>query len=340
MMQFGDSSKDGSISGMDLCVTVPMPRSLPELQHAAAQNFGHSGCLRLFLHGKTLLYHPAQMNQILDQDIIIVRKTDIHRPVTTPGTPRAISTHQADFTKPAYRRPTTAAGADNESCLTERSRGVPMEGMSRYAMDYVKHPYAAPTPFKPPNAFEMHDEPTGTTTYSREFPWREAAVQKACTNDRALRESSLSAETMGKPLDGTSSYRIDYPRRPYERPEELAMDPLGLRKSSVGPPEGTPFAAVSTYNCDFKKLGIGKQKSCRPKNTNTYMNEPFQGTSEYRREYLERSINDRSMMVQLAQEAFEGLAATALRKMADEAVRTGKIPQPEVPLQSEVEVFP
>merc|ERR1711959_785845 len=76
MLTLGGSSK------LERVVPVPMPKSLPELQHAAAQNFGHSGCRRLYHHGHKLLYHPAQMNEVQDQDIIVIRKSEIHRPVT------------------------------------------------------------------------------------------------------------------------------------------------------------------------------------------------------------------------------------------------------------------
>lgn len=332
MLRFGGSAT------LDRVVSVPMPKSLPELQHAAAQNFGHSGLLRLYLHGTTLLYHPAQMQQVQDQDIIIVRKADIHRPVTQAGTPRALSTHQADFIRHPLKRPTTAAGADYESSLTDRTKNAPLDGMSRYALDYVQHPYARPEPYQPPNALELHTEPLGKTTYSQEFPWREHAVRKAAGNDRALRESSLSAESKGHPFKGDTSYKIDYPRRPYAAPSELAMSPLCLRQSSVGPTTNE-FSATSTYTSDFQKLGPGRQRSCKPKGDLSSRSDPFDGSSEYRREYLEPCRKDRNMWVQLAREAFEGQTAEGLRKLAEEAMRDGGTGDIEVPPGTEMMAF-
>merc|ERR1712159_561036 len=58
---------------------------------------------------------------------------------------------------------------DHVSNLTERTKNTPLDGMSRYALDYVKHPYAKPDPYQPPNALDLHDEPLGKTTYRREY---------------------------------------------------------------------------------------------------------------------------------------------------------------------------
>jgi len=325
----------GGSGKLDRVVTVPMPRSLPELQHMAAQNFGHSGCLRLYHQGTTLLYHPAQLNQIQDGDIIIVRKSDCHRPPTAPGTPRALSTHQADFHKHPVERPATTAGKDYESALTERSKGASLDGMSRYATDYVRHPIQPVIPYKPPSALELHNEPLGTTTYAREFPWRETSKRRALVDDRDLRASSLSKASQQERFKGNSSYSIDYPRRDYVEPGKLAMAPKALYESSVKPPP-TPFVDATTYSSDFQKLGPGRQRSAKPKGDAMRMNEPFVGTSEYRREYDEKSATDRSLAIQLAMEAFEGQTAQELQKAAEEALRDGGLEELEVPATSEV----
>lgn len=330
MLTLGGSGK------LDRMVSVPMPKSLPELQHAAAQNFGHSGCLRLYHHGHTLLYHPAQMTKVQDQDIIVIRKSEIHKQAAAAGTPRSLSTHQADFTKHTYKRPKPLAHLDHESTLTNGTKGVPFDSMSRYASDYVQHPYAKPEPYQPPNAIELHTESLGKTTYSQEFTWRHNARARACRDDKALRESSLSEASKGHPLKGDSSYRLDYPPRPYVHPNELAMSPQALRQSSVGPAVSV-FDSTSTYNADFQRLGPGKQRSCKPKGDFRTMNEPFEGTSEYRREYDEKHEKNRSAWVQLAREAFEGQTAEEIRRLAEEAASRGELVDFELPIAAEVE---
>lgn len=327
MLKFGGSSR------MDRVITVGMPKSLPELQHTAAQNFGHSGCLRLYHQGTSLIYNAAQMNQIQDGDIIIVRKSEVNRPATTAGTPRMMSTHQADFTKHPYARPVTRDGCDRESVLTDLAKGVPLDGMSRYALDYIKHPINPPVPYKPPSALEsQRAEPLGTTTYKREFPWREGSKRSAAVDDKALRESSLSSQSVGEKFRGASSYSIDYPRlEGMQARAELARLPAELRASSLSMGE-SGFSSETTYGKDFQKLGNGRQRSAKPKGDVARFGEPFLGTSEYRREYHELPLDpDRNMCVQLASEAFEGQCADELRMATAEALEAGFVVELELP---------
>jgi len=326
MLKFGGS--------LDRVVTVSMPRSLPELQHQAAQHFGHSGCLRLYHQGATLLYNPAQMKQVKDGDVIIVRRSEIHRPTTAPETP--LSTHQADFKRRPFQRPASEFNRDSanyESILTERTKGVPLDGMSRYAMDFVPHPIETPVPFKPPNALaQISEEKLGPSTYSQEFPWRAITKQSKALDDQAVRESSLSLASQQEPFKGVSSYTIDYPRRSYVSPRELALAPSLLFETSAKPLP-TPFCAVSTYSTDFRKVTKPRTRSFRPKGDSHNWNEPFQGTSEYRRSYQEHDLtSDRSEFIKLATEAFEAKDADSMRKAAEEAVRMGGVPiELEVP---------
>jgi len=304
-------------AGLERVVTVAMPRSLPELQHMAAQNFGHSGCLRLFHHGTSLIYSPAQMNQIKDGDIIVIRKSDCFRPVTA-DTP--LSTHQADFTKRAFQRPVTGSGSDYDSTLTDGTKGERLDSMSRYAMDFVRHPIQPRTPFKPPSALHLTNDRLGTTTYAREFPWRENSARKAVVDDRAVRESSLSMASMSQPFEGFSSYTIDYPRRPHTAAQEISTRPHTV--DSLQPPP-TPFSSDTTYNSDFKKLGRGRQRTAKPKAAYERTNDPFVGTSEYRREYHELSMGatDRSEIIRLTEEAFQGQDAKEICAAVEAALR-------------------
>lgn len=283
---------------LDRIITLAMPRSLPELQHMAAQHFGHSGCLRLFHHGTSLLYHPSQMKEVQDGDIIVVRRSDCFRPGTS-DTP--LSTHQADFLKRPYQKPVNGAGSDYDSCLTDDTKGVPLEGMSRYATDFVRHPFAARDTWKPPSALLLASKAKlGTTTYAGDFPWREKPARSKAVDDRAVRESSLSMASQAESFKGTSSYTIDYPRRAVTPRVEYAKAP----PSVVLPP--SEFSASTTYGSDFKKLGCGRQRSAKPKAAYERTNEAFKGTSEYQREYHKLSMGstDKSEFIKLASEAF------------------------------------
>jgi hypothetical protein len=318
----------GGSSNLDRVLTVAMPLSLPELQHTAAQNFGHSGCLRLYHHGIHLLYHPTQMSQLKDGDYVIVRRSEHNG--TGVATPRMLSTHQADFTKHPICRPASVAGGDHESILTERTKGERMNTMSRYATDYVKHPITPVLPYRPPNALHLHDDKLGTTTYLREYTWREGSKNKKSVDDQAVRQSSLSLAAQQAPFEGNSSYKIDYPRRPAPVPaQDIALPPHSLK----APP--TPFSAETTYGNDFKKLQVRRPRTFKPKGQDREST-PFSGTSEYRREYFEKEITDRGMLLHLATEAFDGQAAEELRLASARAAREGVFVEIELPAQAQL----
>merc|ERR1712110_1355546 len=129
------------------------------------------------------------MHQLQDQDLIVVRKADSVRPVVQVGTPRAVSTQQADFTKHPTRKPSAALGADYESCLSPRSKQL-FEGTSQYSLDYVKHPYSKPQIHQPGSNLELHNEPLGKTSYSQEFCCPPVSVRSSKSfDDQALRTS-------------------------------------------------------------------------------------------------------------------------------------------------------
>lgn len=316
----------GGTATLDRVVDIGMPKSLPELQHLAAQNFGHSGCLRLFHHGTTLLYHPAQMSQIQDGDYIIVRKSESMALPSRASTPR--STHQADFHKRPFQKPRGPACTDEESTLTELSR-VPFDGTSRYTQDFTRHPIEEVVPYKPPSAIHLTNALTGTTTYSREFPWRESSsTRRALVDDRDLRKSSLSEAAHSARFHGTSSYTIDYPRHEPAYVQGLANS--AIVDSLKGPPSS--FNAVSTYATDFKHLGRGRQRSAKPKPAYETSTDPFNGTSEYRREYHELSMNSaRNMFVKLASEQLRSKDGDDMIASAKAAATEGESVEFEVP---------
>merc|ERR1719375_396551 len=109
------------------------------------------------------------------------------------------------------------------------------------------------------------------------------------------------------------------------------MSPQFLRESLVGPLD-TTFSAVSTYASDFKKLGPGRQRIMRPRGDGR-TNEPFTGTSEYRREYHELQLEDRTEIIHLATETLAGQATAELREADEEAGRAGELLEFEVPAE-------
>lgn len=322
--------KFGGSGLLDKVVMVSWPLSLPELQHTAAQNFGHSGCLRLYHQGSVLLYHPMQLTQVQDGDIIIVRKSDSHRP-STSGTPRMQSTHQADFIKHSMDKYKGHVGADYESCLTERTKGAVLDGMSRYATDYVKHPILPCQPYQPPAALHLINAKLDTSTYKREFPWREGGARAKGVDDKAVRESSLSMASQMEKFAGDSSYSIDYPKRPYTSPRATMVPTV-----SVKPPP-TKFSPDTTYSNDFKKLAVNRHRGVKPSDTSGMDPQPFHGTSEYRREYLERGQSGRSpMCIQLAEEAFDGQCSQGLSQAAEAALKDGLTVDLQLPVTPEM----
>jgi len=273
-------------SPLDRLVKVPIPRSLPELQHTAAQHFGHGGVMRLFLNNKVLLYHPITMGQIKDGDVICVRWSEARRVTQGAITPRSV--HQSDFVAHEIKAPTQAAGNDWDTALGDAVREKPFDGLSRYAQDYVEHPYAAPTPFVPPSSIALrHDDPTGTSCYSEQFKWRDAKMP--FRPSMANYESSLGSK--GAPLQGSTMYTTDF-----IKPARAKMDAARLTSSDY---ESTlsddqrrhPFKGESTYGSDFKKFSQKVQPILRPVVAQELLtNEPFSGKSEYRRKYVEFSV--------------------------------------------------
>lgn len=267
-------------SPLDRLVTVPMPRSLPELQHLAAQHFGHSGCLRLYRNGLHLLYHPMQVKHLSDGDVVIVRRFE-HRPVENAGDTEK-STQQSDF---VWHRPKTSRRGSGKDWVSSLSTNGdhPLDGKSRYAEDYVEHPLSQMAPYQPPAAMSLPVAKIGTTSYSEHFPWRDSKTPRRPLGSDYI--TSLSADAKGCPFDGATSYLMDYKKPPLEHigaARALGSDYLSTLSEDQ---QRAPFDGCSTYYDDYKKFDKGRQSAFRPRGQ-ILQKEPFKGTSEYRREYL------------------------------------------------------
>ena len=53
-------------------VTLELPLSLEDLQHAATRHFGHNGRLRLYHKGLTPVHHERHLQKLKHDDHIVV----------------------------------------------------------------------------------------------------------------------------------------------------------------------------------------------------------------------------------------------------------------------------
>lgn len=278
-------------------IRVPMPKSLPELQHVAAQHFGHGGCLKLLHNGTKLIYHPSQITQIEDGDTITVKHLDGFRTVPAEGTATGNSTARSDYQKHPPAPPRLPVGSDDQSTLTVQSARQRFEGMSRYASDFVRHVNVTPRePCKQTPSMELHTEPTGVTCHQSEFTWRKGEMRENLCDDS---KSALTVAAVAAPFEGKSSYNIEYVKHPRVK-AELARPAHGF-EASAGDASQDFVCQGSTYEADFREFPDFRRQSARPPRTRERP-EPFAGSSEYRRQYGEKLV-DRPIK-QLALESF------------------------------------
>lgn len=302
-------------SPLDRLVTVAMPGSLPELQHLAAQYFGHSGCLRLYRNGLHLLYHPTQMKHLADGDVVVVRRSE-HRPMTSGQ--KDASTHQSDF---VWHRPKTSArgcGNDWISTLSETTHGRPLDGKSRYAEDYVEHPLSREAPFQPPAALHLHDDKTGTTSYAEHFPWRNNKTPRRKTGNDY--NTSLATDAR---FDGATSYNLDYKKPPLEysgAARALGSDYLSSLSEDQ---QRAPFDGCSTYYADYKKFDKGRQLTFKPRGQEL-RKEPFLGSSEYRRQYLGPSKSTNKDNIFIGREKIDSQGSVTGQPLREHAAQVAR----------------
>lgn len=273
-------------------VKVPMPRSWPELQHQAAQNFGHFGCIRLYhlntAVGAALLYHPTQFNLLKDGDVVEMKRMESHRPVTPLDTPKVWqTTAQSDYRSRIAQRPAARVVPDVRVVLPPGIAGASLESESTYAAQFVVHAHSVRESFNPPSALELHDEPIASSSYSKEFSWRENNSKNVGMDHSALTGSSLLLASPNGGFEGISSYNTDFAKRKPGTPRS-PMNAAAI--NSLKPPD-VPFVPSTTYNTNYQKLGPGKQKSCRPRGQE-YAKEPFLATTDYRDSYNQAAVTD------------------------------------------------
>lgn len=258
-------------------VTVPLPRSLPELQYAANRNFArNTGAARMFHHGTSHLHHPHHIGKIKDGDVVIVEAGLMPKPEAPNFT-----THQADYVKHPIevRAPLLPQ--------QQPAEGGKFEGATSYKTDYVKHPLGCRKPMKPPKSGIDNGRANGNTgqsMYTTQYPWHSPAPRQAVQPPPGVPISS-------SPFEAVTSYMNDYVKH-NARPRSAAP---AAKPRSGG--ENLPFEASTTYNNDFQNFPSARTEPARPmKATLRPDGAPFEGSSEYKREYIELKHEQRPMV--------------------------------------------
>lgn len=268
---------EGIVGDYSHRVTVPLPKSLPELRFAAKRLFGRNKQIKMYHKGTVPITNPVQMAAIKHGDVVVVTLPEDIVQAEAP----VISTHNAHYVphKLQARPPKVAA---------EVKETLPFDAFSCYAQDFVKHPFQANPAVKPPKpAWDVNrsSDETGKSTYATHYPWHDATPREAAQSVRhALHTSSA-------PFEGVSSYKIDYVKHAAQRPKSAAARPA-QRSDFTG-----PFEGVTTYTTDYKQvsapLSARPVAGCRELKTEIV---PFEGISEYQREYLKKETERRTMV--------------------------------------------
>eukprot|EP00931_Biecheleriopsis_adriatica_P035079 TRINITY_DN20215_c0_g1_i1.p1 TRINITY_DN20215_c0_g1~~TRINITY_DN20215_c0_g1_i1.p1 ORF type:complete len:337 (+),score=50.93 TRINITY_DN20215_c0_g1_i1:61-1011(+) len=257
----------------DQRISVPLPRSFPELQKLATRHFAKSGQhnLKMYHQGKTVVTTAKQLANIQGGDIVVIANPEELKQVPT------VSTHQAHYTAhPLEERKPVVARGDAKEVL-------PFEGRSSYAVDYIEHPPQEHRSAAPPKAAwepGRAQEKTGKSIYSSHFRWHELTPRQL--------HRQQQARAAPAPFEGQSSYRQDFIAHE-ARPRSAA----GVRAQKSEQVELTgPFQGVSTYTTDYKTFdptlharpalnaNVASLKTERAR---------FEGVSEHHREYIPHS---------------------------------------------------
>jgi len=256
-------------------VTVPLPRSLQELQYHAKRHFARDvPHARMFHQGEAHIHHDHHVKKLRDGDVVVVENI----PKGIPEAPN-LTTHQIDYTPHEMDpRPPPRQARTPEP-------GLKFDGVTSYNVDYIKHPVGARKPIYPPRSGWVTGRPGGTTgrsMYATHYPWHDAEPRRAL-------EPPSGMPLDGAPFDGVTSYKVDYVKHPI-RPRSTPMRP-----QQRGDP--APFDATTTYFNDFQKHPSARTAPARP-HVATLRPEggPFDGSTEYGREYVELKMESRPLV--------------------------------------------
>eukprot|EP00435_Cladocopium_sp_Y103_P051528 s1727_g16.t1 len=194
-------------------------------------------------------------------------------PPTAIGPP-PLSTHQAHYVPHPLQAKKPPADQDGPK------ESVPFDGKSSYTVDYIPHPLEARDSAKPPkNVWEpgRTGVKTGKSTYACEYPWHNVKPPD--------KTSKQAPPGKAVPFEGLSSYQQDYVKHP-ARPRSAT----GRPKPQL--PASGPFEGCTTYTTDYKRFQVPQTRPIRMDGSNLQSEpKPFEGSSEYRREYLKHPLN-------------------------------------------------
>mmetsp|Transcript_14826 Transcript_14826/g.25638 ORF Transcript_14826/g.25638 Transcript_14826/m.25638 type:complete len:299 (-) Transcript_14826:71-967(-) len=250
-------------------VTVSLPRSLHELKGHATKHFGHRAQkpLRMYHHGKVVITHAQHVTNLKDGDVVVVTVTDEDKG------PPPISTHQAHYIphRLEAKKPPPADEGPGDS--------VPFDGKSSYNVDYVPHPLEVRDSAKPPrNVWEpgRTGVRTGKSTYASEYPWHTVKPPES------TKKQVPPADKV--PFEGLSSYQHDYIKH-NNRPRSATG------RAKPQPPASGPFDGTTTYTTDYKRFHVPQARPLKNGSNLKIDPSPFEGASEYRREYLKHPLS-------------------------------------------------
>lgn len=248
---------------------MPLPRSLGELQFTAKRHFGRSGPCKMYHHGVTPLTQPQHMSHLKGGDVVVVAADG-----SVVDEEPTISTHMAHYVKHAVE-----AKAPPPS-RAQVGEPLPFEGVTSYTVDYVEHPLDMRKPAKPPTGgwdVGRREEATPKSTYTVHYPWRDV------TPRRPPARQPGTLDQHGAAFEGVSSYKLDYIKH-QARPRS-AVQPPKTRPVE----ESEPFQGVTTYTTDYQKFDVVRTGP-GPNHADSLRTDPapFEGASEYRREYIPR----------------------------------------------------
>lgn len=276
---------------------VELPQSVNELEHAAAQVFGHSGNFRLHHNGRPI-YHVSQLARVNHDDVVYV-KPDHERAARVPEPPIR-STQQADFMKHPFEAPRAPIGEDDDSIITDQMMGQKFEGESRYVSDFVRFPGSRParTTKPPPGAptalKALVEEPMvrEATSYGTHF--QSPGTQRMRKPKGSDEESCLTAQSKNHAFEGSTAYSEAFVRQP----RQPQLSARGQRSSVLASYGAQTFQDCTTYGSHFRHENPpGRLASMRPK-AERPGDRPFQGSTEYREKFLEKK-NDEKTRVHL-----------------------------------------
>jgi len=269
---------------------VPLPRSLGELKQAAAQRFdptGRSARLRVFHKGREL-HHPRAIDELREGDEVVVKMDAGPHGLSQVGD-RFLTSHRADYVRHTPRAAPAAADECTSTGGADDAMPFKLEGQSSYVTDYIIHPREPRaavnkgSEVKYSTHFLQHaPEPVRQSSYAQHFPWHEVQPRAAAAEESA---SVLSDAAKGHVFDGTTSYKEDYnPRGKTPEPAKaLGNDYVSVLSAMTAK---QAFDGQSQYTVDFVKHSTdGRQPSQRPGRGDQEGKQPFDGNSEYRRQF-------------------------------------------------------